>query len=253
MKIVGNTKDYYDCMMSLDREREPLYVRKKHSYYIDNNRITPDLDNENRMVSKEIYSVAPKLVSLIREMPYIEHADHNIKMIIGFCGRLYPAYWEGRWSYSLEEVIANVEQWGPLRHKKKNALASLRQEKPPTYASNLNERTWNKFYTETLAPHQSDKFFRELNSPVFLITQRVWTCLRVNPILSDYGFQKIKNNFDAYQDISMYLSNNLANTMDPNPVVTDELKAHAHGFNEWSFRRHKTEDRKFKKKQDKTP
>lgn len=37
----------------------------------------------------------------------------------------------------------------------------------------------------------------------------------------------------------MFLGNNLAQQVNPIPKTTDELKAHAHGYDKWSFR---TED-----------
>jgi hypothetical protein len=46
----------------------------------------------------------------------------------------------------------------------------------------------------------------------------------------------------------MYLGNDLVDTsnMTPQPI-TDVMRAETKGFNEWSFRRHKTEDKKYKK------
>lgn len=61
--------------------------------------------------------------------------------------------------------------------------------------------------------------------------------LIVNPILKNYGFQKIKDGIQAFQEITMHISGPLYQCdKEPDPI-SDVLRAHAKGFDKNSFRK----------------
>jgi hypothetical protein len=54
-------------------------------------------------------------------------------------------------------------------------------------------------------------------------------------------FQKVLDPFTAYQELEMWISGVLG--QNPQPLeVSDEVKIQQHGFNEWSFRKHKLDN-----------
>jgi len=58
------------------------------------------------------------------------------------------------------------------------------------------------------------------------------------PILKDWEFYKAMPAFDAFQQIQMFLTNELAQEKKmPMKPISDKLKAESHGFNKWSFRK----------------
>ena len=58
-----------------------------------------------------------------------------------------------------------------------------------------------------------------------------------NPILKDYGIQKIIDPFTIYQEIKFFLSNDLVEDPMKDFQITDDLKRDSKGFDKWSFRR----------------
>lgn len=66
--------------------------------------------------------------------------------------------------------------------------------------------------------------------------------------LKDRTSQGIRNPFSVHQEIATYLGNRLAVQRDPEPVITDNLLRYKKGFDEWSFRRHREEDPKCRKR-----
>lgn len=67
--------------------------------------------------------------------------------------------------------------------------------------------------------------------------KRYWTCNSAN--LKDVGFPKVLDPYTAFQELSMFVGGVLPR--DPNPMVelTEKEVVAKHGFNKWSFRRHK--------------
>lgn len=61
----------------------------------------------------------------------------------------------------------------------------------------------------------------------------------INPRLKDYGFERIKDSFAAFQEISMYLSNILVEQKET-AAVEDKFRIEQHGFDlKTSFRKEK--------------
>jgi hypothetical protein len=83
-------------------------------------------------------------------------------------------------------------------------------------------------------PDVGDAAFIALGAPIVVVTDAEVT---VNARLLDWGFGARRDPYAAWQEISVYLGNNLAQAAQRRPrPVTDELKAHAHGFDRQSFR-----------------
>lgn len=63
-----------------------------------------------------------------------------------------------------------------------------------------------------------------------------------NPVLKNYNFQKVLDPFTCFQELDMFISNLSVN--EEIPELDDKGKIAAHGFDKWSFRKHKLDNNK---------
>lgn len=87
---------------------------------------------------------------------------------------------------------------------------------------------------------QSDEIFLLHKCPSWIFNlERNSTKGIINPKLKDYGFNRIKDSFTAFQEISMYLSNILVEQKEV-AKIEDKFRIKQHGFDlKTSFRREK--------------
>ena len=64
-----------------------------------------------------------------------------------------------------------------------------------------------------------------------------------NPRLSDFDFYRVKDAYQAFQEIDMFLSGVLAPENRPMVVIDDRYKRDEHGFDKWSFKKLPTKKR----------
>jgi hypothetical protein len=140
--------------------------------------------------------------------------------IVGFCGKFYPFMRKDEdpnFYYSLEDYLEgnNYYRW----HKER--------------VSNFFNY-WDKI---------SDDIFIQLDVPILVVksfnarwgTIRSRALVELNPRLKGYQFQKIKGGQEAFQEIQMYLTNQLVKTKDPD-IIEDKYRITQHGFDKHSFR-----------------
>jgi hypothetical protein len=70
---------------------------------------------------------------------------------------------------------------------------------------------------------------------------------KVNPCLKDIEFQRVLDPFTAYQELDQWISGVLGQNPEPDEV-SDKVKIQQHGFDSWSFRKHKLDNTKDRKK-----
>jgi hypothetical protein len=64
----------------------------------------------------------------------------------------------------------------------------------------------------------------------------------VDPPLKDFQFQKVIDPFTAYQELDMWVGGVLGQNKEP-LEVSDSVKIQQHGFDKWSFRKHKLDNK----------
>jgi hypothetical protein len=258
MKIISHWKDYYDSARGYGIDPKLVYVRKTRVFDIDY-----PYNSKNRNNQRE-YSAAYQITSLLPSSSFTERGW------IGFCGRCYPFYWfNGSAYYSYKKLKDAVSNYSELyddiasinyaRERREAHLAELNGElrascnKWYRYGS-LNEHSWER-YIQEFKPECGDKSFRFFDSPIFLLWDHLPFefnkqdgRLVINPRLNQFNFASQVDPVSAFQQISMYIGNNLAKQMDPEVHISDVIKAESHGFDNWSFRRHSSENRKNRKK-----
>lgn len=225
MRIISKTNDYYDGVGRSDKESLPVYVRNHKEYQL----------NE--------FPTHPAIT-------YV-YNDFGINVIlIGFCGKVYPAFQIKRYLkpdinlFTKDEVIAYIES-----QLKKSELEYFRTKKIMFAYSRSFETKFEveQFFSEV--KHCQTDFmpiFEKYKTAQFVMecTYRGWVVLHVGIPLKNFGFQKIFNPYQAYQEINMFMGN-FAEDRKSMPIISDELKAQSHGFDKLSFRKPKSTDRNY--------
>lgn len=208
----------------------------------------------------EFNSMVRRLIGISSSMPVPPYFLN--KAVVSFCGTAYPLY-----EYRREKIgffsVDDVVSW--LRKKRKTFdfdpkghLEEILERPKKEYRywryyrtyGNLTPDNWKKF-EENLNPNIGDAPHIYFKTPVLSYGYSQEDICKIdsrfiirNPSLKDYSFYKKVDPFNAYQQLSMYVGNNLAQQMDPNPPISDELRAHSHGFDKWSFRKHSEDSKK---------
>jgi hypothetical protein len=246
VKIKSDFYDYYDNGSTIwDSDKSLIYVRK-----------TKEI--EYSIGSKELNNDFFKMVN---SLPRFQESG-----VIGFCGKAYPFYkvqWWGNKSktyYSLFEMEKDIMSEGYydkcLLHLRAKCTAKTSERE---LAFSLNQElkkfrnTINVFLHDkglhnrgktnldvfnSLNKEIADELFIKHDVPIFMAS-KIYdksNTMVLNPRLKDYTFISQYDPSTAYQEISMYLGNNLAKQVDPSVNFSDELKINAAGFDKFSFR-----------------
>ncbi|MBX7258823.1 MAG: hypothetical protein K1Y02_20845 [Candidatus Hydrogenedentes bacterium] len=270
MRIVSDFKDYYDSALSFGSDPSLLYVRKQERFEFE--RSSSIVEERKAHLPRNLDEVLRVPLQLLTQMPHTiarprrryVYDDLEIPVtvkLIGFCGFLFPALEIDNTVFWSTEEIAD----GLSREYLK--AFSLDSEGLMTLLG-VNYR-WNRYGTSGPLTHGSwakcvagivekcfDEVFIQLGIPIFRLEYvasnrhqcRDRIICTLNPHLKQDHFQRVKPPAEAFQEISMYLGNQLATQKDPIPVVSDEIMRDEKGFDEWSFRRHKEESKKYRKR-----
>lgn len=250
MHIISKFHDYYDTALGLGVDKTLIYKR------VDEPGDFIDLPRWHYDVKEEKHSVGynPSDVVTIRSwvIPLI------------FCGQLHlraladvtyrnPKFCPG----SFAPTTVTDRFTGPSR---KAVLARIRAE------HRLNEKTEEKpRYSRWYNPQEGVSFKEVVSTrdwipthiregcPVFLIRnltheeQRerksrwgqtdVTYRIQRNPSLKELGFYQVKQPFEAFQELSMFLGGVMGTGDRPMVQLTDKEVHAKHGFDKWSFRK----------------
>jgi hypothetical protein len=229
MKIISPFKDYYDSVGNSWHTDEPLFKRMQ--------------------VEKTIIE-CPKAFTVVQNLndfksgvrmptPNYEFS----RMIVFFCGRWYP-YWKG-WSFPKTiycDTVEGIISYYEVELAKPACSRYLRQD-GEGFVKNAKYNGWTNWDRHNMQLFlERDRtvpaeVFIEVGAPYFIMTrrEREWV-LTTNPILKEF----FPRHFDAYscfQEVSMYLGNQLAQPdIAPLTVGSDKVIAAQKGFDDMSFR-----------------
>lgn len=215
MLIVSKYKDYYDGVVkSTGVDKSVIYDRKE----IVHNIIPIFFKKNDHIIDlTKIRNKKDTLASLY---------------VIGFCGKLYVgakiitinSWFQSDKSidyiYDIDLISNNFEIWDS-RKSVKNII---------NIVNNINAR----------------QIFIEYNTPVFIYDLNYYNCENwrffdekfiINPPLNKYKFYKIFDTYQAFQEISMFISNILVSDKKIMVDIEDKYKIEQHGFDKWSFRK----------------
>jgi len=242
MRIISGFKDYYDTCIGYGIDPKLVYVRK-----------TEEILN---IKGDDLEFIKP-LLNIYNEMPYLGGNKSRDTGVIAFCGRAYPFYTfftshvlTSKFTvyYELDKLKTAIEQSDSI-YKKEYLARFNNNNKAHWYgkwkvSGNLNQHNWDSFLDNTDF-NLPDSLHRHFKSPILL---KLYDELIINPRLNQYNFASVIDPYQAFQRLSMYVGNNLATQMDPEVHVSDVIKAESHGFDKWSFRKHKADSKKPRKK-----
>ena len=260
MRIISKDKDYYDGAVGFYSDNDVVYVRKKEVIQYSWGKPSPD-----QRIYETIREDTLKLLQLPELNTWPNFTSYASYSLLFFCGRVYVTLKyeeETFWSFDtfhqyLENKAKNSRFW--KKERAKTDLETL--EKRETKKRYFTAQPYCESTAKTIKPSYEVpvELFLKVGTPCFLIeisygTQR---CITLNPNLRKLGFASKLDSFTCYQELDMFLGNQMAQQKDPVPQRTDDLIRDQHGFNDKSFRNTapstKKERRKANKKRKRKP
>lgn len=234
MRILSPFKDYYDCAMGLGQDTDLVYKRFPEETKLLKYSFPWCYENVFVPTDKAIVS----------------------QVVIGFCGSIYPVFkLRNPRSLGVEECVcftlSDVDDFAKaIYHKREYEIFCVHKSKDHHRWRGPLSRAWRKYHWEEVFAKFDDysksgqhrQFFKEPH-PIFVVeksehTYRDPSTLTHNAMLKPYEFYRVRDPYQAFQDISMYLGN-MAEPRKPIPEISDEVMAEAKGFDKFSFRKQK--------------
>lgn len=240
MRIISNFRDYYDGCLGYGADPKLVYVRNTEERYYNETDLGP----------------LQRILDMAQTMPAISGDINLSRGVIVFCGRAYPFWnYNGISYYSYDKLYKAILNLAAVRGEH-NATLGYRStlnklNNPVKYgyaAYDLSSATAKRFFLNT-SLDVSDDASIFVKAPVFLIepfsAHRNWCgYITISPSLKRYNFASQIDPYTTFQEISMYIGNNLAAQMDPDIDISDKLKSESKGFDKWSFRTHPDDTKK---------
>lgn len=236
MRIISNFHDYYDGVArSWDPTGEVCtYIREKQEAVVA---------VKDTALTNGISDYGDSFSGFIRVEPGI----------IGFCGQIYPYVQFSDREKGLKEFCYDMDTLLKFISFNRNGIVefntSRRVARRWRYIS-LNRRWFENWFTGELSKGWYtdarnfkpfyESLFREYSVPIFNHGPSGAFYkdlpLVLNACLQDYQFYRVVDCTQAVQRLEMYLTNDLAPRDEVSMNISDELKAHSHGFDKHSFR-----------------
>jgi len=231
MRIISKFHDYYDIALSQGYDDDLMYVRS-----------TSELAPFKSATKFEIYV----------GMDYGNQLETEW-FVIGFCGKVHLGFKVNK-SYSIyqpkskQEICYSIEDFRRYTEKlnDKEINEALNKTAPRHRFSRRStntyesiEKSFNNFKEHTTA---NSEIFRNLKTPCFAIVAfDRKPHIIINPSLKDYGFQKVYDPYQAYQELSMYIGGVLGRgekeTLCRKDFPDEPLIRDSKGFDKWSFKK----------------
>ena len=267
MRVIGG-KDYYDCIGAGGDPDGPVYNRVTKS-------VCFDVFHPGAGPLTDIAATLGPALTAFLMMPISMRQTSSQtppgveRMVVLFCGKLYGYYRYKLWFSNKYVTFRTPEEYykiatankaqRPYRDVFSREIEEFRDlvDSRPTirYSSSsrnhhsdgvdmflpFNKHGWAAWSARFEGMKISDDVNRSFDfSPIILINlfegNRDVLQLTQNPNLGNCGFASILDPASAYQELDMFLGNNLARQPDPIPARTDELIRDAHGFDHTSFK-----------------
>ncbi len=246
MRIISKFHDYYDSVQAHGVDPKLIYKREQRTLEVPRNLWSHD-----------------RVLELARWVPRDRRWGVNGSIIL-FCGKAHPVWkCDQSWCMVPERIEQHLEQ----RRKRTDLRIN---EIPPkdAFKGGLKPSWWEQHEPAHCPLTNSGvaKFSKrcnealidagvhvEFSAPVLLVTE-LWSLVTVqtNPCLKDFEFYKKVEPFTAFQEIAMYLGNELAQPdIAPQSVGGDDVIARAKGFDDKSFRTQAPGNKKLNRKANK--
>lgn len=243
MRIISKFRDYYDSAVAW-RDETLCYVRKEAVF------------DFKKDLSPEQQRAIADAVLLCKKLPQCNWAHRHV---IAFCGELFPCYVteENETFYGPGQMDKEYSRRSPpesddghwvdkkLWVNRIKALSRSDNYKPWKMnwqdwqnRNDLTYKSWTEFVKRYPRRQIDAEPFRLFNAPVFEVFgsfSRIKVV--VNPYLKGRNFACQVDPYTAFQELSLFIGNDLVEQMDPNIERTDEMIRDSKGMDEWSFRK----------------
>ncbi len=254
MRIHSKHKDYYDSALGYGIDPNCHYVRKEDEFKAPS--------GPSRLGERSEYNDIEKmefLETFLKTKPtQTRYRDDSSRIETAlthgflFCGKMYVCieFTTGAgktlWAYSADDVLSIIKIYGS-----KLELANWNGKKIDKWSSSsrefggpyfrygiYNKEHMKKFFEIYQAVERKEfmDYHHDIGIPVMMFTNQV---LVYNPVLADYKFYKIVDAFQAFQELSMFISGVLGGNSPKMVEISDKIRIAKHGFNEMSFRKEK--------------
>lgn len=266
MRLISSFHDYYDGVGRGDLERTPIYERTDLSVQI---RRAPSPAERFGRGPKDVPSAdwtawepwaswlleAPWLPGsigrILQQDMYLPQRKSMIRFyretpaVIFFTGQahvgwvlLQGTYLEARpcWASFPDILPKLIDAVGSAQQRALKAVVHAEEARGSLITHTWTERNYQAWLSSQPRTDLSE-LHRRFRAPVLCLQKDgpFYVQARVNPRLTDYGFQSVIPPAQAWQAIDQYLGNEMAQQVDPAPL-SDDLRRDAHGFDVWSFK-----------------
>lgn len=254
MLIVSKFRDYYDTALTHGVDKSIVYRREEKEIVLGEKHEQLGLDAVLENIDKYPQHRHPRWEHEKRK----ETIDFDaIPFLIGFCGKVYPAF-KVSW-YIRSAPMANptlVHDYAYSLNEMKEQLFNIKEDYLEWFCREEKQSKWfrqwrsndRKFNDRSVKSyfeynHTADygHLFQEHKAPIFAVTfERAWgwgkDTLVLNPCLKDIGFVRVVDPYTALQELMMYIPGVLGVGEPVTVDVSDKTVAAKHGFDKWSFR-----------------
>lgn len=243
MRIISKFYDYYDKAVAYGTDNDLIYVREEKQIYLPFEHVDSKYD----------------LFRIVKSIPQFRCGSLSV---IAFCGKIYPHYsinlspTKSKNYFSINDIKSDYEDGtlkklieesivdSPAQPAFSNTdykLSEIRQLFETKYwYSRDGKGSFIEQFSSNEGKKISDDVFRYYNSPIIVVSNmKDHFLVDINTRLNRFNFIKMFDPYMAYQEISMYLGNNLVKQVDPTVNFGDDLKRDIHGFDKFSFRKGK--------------
>lgn len=237
--IVSKFKDYYDTASMYGIDKTIVYVRTNSE---------SEYEYAKRHGRESVGYRSPYTrpsITLEDRWAKIEPYDSIEASVIGFCGKLYPVY-----RFTLKDEIEVI-------YDKQEVLDKLREhsilvEDNWRFSDNVKNKNYIDRFFDVNTWKYLESLFVELKQPVFILknthSRRTETFLEIAPELKAYKFGKHFSAPLAFQEIQNYISGVIGVGTPDMVQISNEDQIHKKGYDKWSFRTHKEDSKKPRKK-----
>lgn len=240
MRIISKFHDYYDVLRGMDTDKNYIWKRDKSIFpisYIKKETDRVELGTELYRFSISNF-IQTNGCSYTRNTQVVEQLD---MFIVGFCGKIYF----GAHHYQLRTPPYIIYGSKVFFEEYIDIICGEHHVENPN--KNKSRYKWYKHDFENIFSEQNinevSKIFADYKTPTFVIRYKSNVDkamqLIINPCLKDYQFYKVFVPYNAYQEISMWVGNNMIDDKNKAWPIPDKLKAQSHGFDKHSFRKDK--------------
>jgi len=241
MKIVGKLHDYYDGLMSYGQDDSLLFKRETIEFEGKKDPVILEIEN---LLSLDSFMRGSWRRHVHFPTGTLESGDgvkHTaLPIFVGFCGKMYMGF-------EIEpQYTGNTSHAKYVMHSTKFVYSIFDTRKLEDNYSMFADysRTKIPWLSNMIMHHQN---VRKIDTSNFLIKHKIpyfvaqtkrgeISKVQFIPELKKCEFQKVKDPYSAYQEISMFLGGVIPRQIPEMVEISDKDRISQHGFNKLSFR-----------------